>query len=274
MAAAAGAGAEGDKPPFLAELDEAAPERFYMPTGGQSFPSLSDASVEVAGGRRLPVHSHYLAGASPVLCEACAVQAEGSVCAGARDVATPFSDFSLLDVCAFLCFAYHPHEATPANLAACGSSLPALLQLTHQLQVDGLLQAAVSTISDTDSDLSTEQLQFGGLQGEIQSPTFSVGGTEWRLDMFPTGNGSGTGTHLLLFLMCLSAVMPLTAKYTLTVHGASRSQDIVCSGTATFETVYSSLGRPRCVSLEQLRDPARGHLQGDALRVSAQVEVL
>eukprot|EP00887_Chlorella_sp_A99_P004019 scaffold11.g4019.t1 len=129
-----------------------------MPSRGESLTALCDAAVVVAGGRRLPVHSAYLATASPVLCEALAGQAEGQAEGRPRDLATPFSDFSLKDVCAFLRFAYHPHEATPANLAACGSSLPALLRLAHQLQVDGLLQAVASTIGNAGADLSLEQL--------------------------------------------------------------------------------------------------------------------
>lgn len=239
-----------------------------------------------------------------------------------RDVATPFSDFSLLDVCAFLCFAYHPHEATPANLAACGSSLPALLRPAHQLQVDGLLQAVASTIGNAGADLSLEQLlgcinaadacqldetsnaavdelvhrmlapgalapadalavssqlgreslvavlngvahmarsrqpvlfswsvqHFGSLRREVKSPNFSVGGAEWQLRLLPVGDGNGSRTHVSPLLQCLStAAMPLTAKYTLTVHGADGNQDVSWTATHTFSVDPGELGqKPSC----------------------------
>eukprot|EP00887_Chlorella_sp_A99_P004868 scaffold4.g4868.t1 len=348
---AAGAGAKGgDRPPFLAALDEGAPERFYRPSSDPSFPALADATV-VAGGRHLPVHSQFLAAVSPVLCQAFAGQAEGRTRAGnkrKRDVATPFSGFSLQDVCAFLRFAYSPHEATPANLVGCGDSLPALLRLAHQLQADRLLEcvddtisakarrlllgqlagcinaadacqleemadAAVSSLvsrlqasvalSKADVLAVTSQLgsqplavlvgglatgpkrkgsfswtvqQFSSLEGEVGSPSFFAGGVEWQLVLYPTGEGSGEGMHLSLYLNCLSSgALPLKATYTLTVRDAEAGLDD--SGTMTdhtFTMENNNYGWSTFMTLEQLRSPARGHLQGDALRVSAQVQVL
>eukprot|EP00887_Chlorella_sp_A99_P004870 scaffold4.g4870.t1 len=281
--AAAGAGAKGgDRPPFLAALDEGAPERFYRPSSDPSFPALADATV-VAGGRHLPVHDQFLAAVSPVLCQAFAGQAEGRTGTGnkrKRDVAMPFSGFSLQDVCAFLRFAYSPHEATPANLALDSVSRADALAITSQLDSEqqAVLLSMLATGAKRKGAFSWSVPQFSNLQGRTNSLSFFVGGAEWRLRLDPEGNGQGAGTHLSLFLECLSmAALPLKATFTLTVHGTEADQDVSCTESDhafTADNNGRALGWPKLMTLEQLRDSARGHLQGDALRVSARIQLL
>eukprot|EP00887_Chlorella_sp_A99_P004034 scaffold11.g4034.t1 len=293
MADAGASAASGKRPAFLAGLDDAAPERFYMPRRGTSFSALADAEVVVAGGQSLPVHSHCLATASPVLCEAFAGQAEGRPVAGSkrkRDLATPFSDFSLQDVslvgcikAADACRLEENSKAAVDELVRCmqaGEPLSSAdaLAVTSQLGKEPLaaLLASMSAAIAMRPDFSWRVQQFSGLRGEVRSRTFWVADTKWQLEMCPASHGIGKDTHLSLFLRCLtSAVMPLKAKYTLTVHGAEESRDVTVTDIHTFIAgPDGNWGWPELVSLERLRDPARGHLQGDVLRLSARVKVL
>ena len=38
----------------------------------------------------------------------------------------------------------------------------------------------------------------------LSSPSFTVGGIEWRMKVYPKGYGDGAGSHLSLYLLMMS----------------------------------------------------------------------
>eukprot|EP00887_Chlorella_sp_A99_P000504 scaffold17.g504.t1 len=148
---------------------------------------------------------------------------------------------------------------------------------THGSQPLAALVGALATAATRKGSFWWAVQQFSSLEQEVESPSFFVGGAEWRLVLCPKGSLSpkGTHAHLSLFLKCLrKAALPLKATYTLTVHGATAAHDTTKSSTDTFDPEDALEGFRSFVALERLRDPARGHLRGDALWVSAKVAVL
>lgn len=148
----------------LQHLDEAAaPEDAYLPN--PALAPLADAALVVQGGARLPVHSHVLSVASPVLLQAFAADAEAGGGGGGNRVSgrssmaqpsmrsprgcvphltkssllpnpganvqepvllsTPFCGYPRREVALWLCFAYRPQWLTARNLGTCGALLPA-----------------------------------------------------------------------------------------------------------------------------------------------------
>ena len=94
-------------------------------------------------------------------------------------------------------------------------------------------------------------------------------GAKWRLVMFPKGRGEGAGTHLSLYLACISGgpKLPLKTDIVSTVHGKESLMT-----RKKHEYVKPRMtGFPRLVSLERQQDEAYGHLVNDTLRVSVKI---
>lgn len=125
-----------------AALDPDQPSAFYLPDDEGM---LADVTLAV-GEHRLPVHSHVLALASPVLRGALLGQADGrtagaSQAAAPTELATPFSDHTLEAVCCFLRLIYFPELAGyKRNLATLGcQTFAGVVRLSHTLQTSRLL---------------------------------------------------------------------------------------------------------------------------------------
>ncbi|KAI8463496.1 MAG: TRAF-like protein [Monoraphidium minutum] len=115
---------------------------------------------------------------------------------------------------------------------------------------------------------------FSGLAGggPHYSAPFFAGGIAWRLKLYPEGDGAAAGTHLTLFLQCLSPPerSPVRATFSLAVLGEGGTRGFQHSTFETggvFEVDDPLWGWYDFASLEELRDARRGYLDGDALRV-------
>ncbi|XP_010556565.2 PREDICTED: probable inactive serine/threonine-protein kinase fnkC isoform X2 [Tarenaya hassleriana] len=133
-------------------------------------------------------------------------------------------------------------------------------------------QSQVLSLKDTidDSFFSWTLRSFSALSQHVyQSVHFSAGGRCWALKLYPNGNGAGEGNSLSLYVVCRDAEpnekIYLRAKLQVADRRRSKhAEKLVDDWSNTREVGW---GYQQFVPLAEIRDPSKGFLLNDALKI-------
>ena len=145
---------------------------------------------------------------------------------------------------------------------------------------------SVNTTSSTEGTCTWTIPNFSKLKvgwwGRKFSGTFSIGGHEWKLRLYPKGDTykKDKSASLYLHLAADPDKLPqgweLAADCSFSVicqHDPSKSHTKKDSMNTEFRSKYMNWGYANLISLEDLRDPKRGYLVNDTAIIQAKIKV-
>lgn len=149
------------------------------------------------------------------------------------------------------------------------AAVEAVPHLSRQTLAGLLRQRSLMRDGDNHTQVSWTIDSFSACASQVFSPPFYALGAEWRACIWPTGAKKGIGTHLSVGWSCNG--VDVKAAVTIQLHGKSDSAAVIYRGAAKEYTAGSRTCLYKFLSLDALRDPQHGYLQGDELRLSVRV---
>jgi ubiquitin carboxyl-terminal hydrolase 7 len=113
-------------------------------------------------------------------------------------------------------------------------------------------------------------------QGKVLSEPFEIGGYSWQLLLYPRGNNRPDSLSLYLAVAeddQQAFGLQRTAVFKLMLLNQAEGSDVVKDTQHTFTVRETDWGFTSFVNLTELRDPARGLLVDDKLRIKVSIEV-
>ncbi|KAM3339016.1 hypothetical protein P3S68_031102 [Capsicum galapagoense] len=121
--------------------------------------------------------------------------------------------------------------------------------------------------------------KFSALTADCEdSKTFMAGEHNWKIQLYPKGKGSGTGSHLSLYLALaepssLSQSSQIYADFTLRVLDQINAKHYIGKANYWFSGSQTFCGWPRYISIGYFSMPGAGFLVKDACVIEAEVTV-
>ncbi|KAL4423841.1 hypothetical protein ABPG75_001142 [Micractinium tetrahymenae] len=135
------------------------------------------------------------------------------------------------------------------------------------------LPAAANPLS---GEHTWELTAFSTRSGRVLSEPFEIGGYSWQLLAYPTGNNRNDALALYLAVAeddQAAFGLQRSATFKLALLSSVEGGDIVKETQHTFTTRETDWGFTSYIPLVELRDPARGLLTNDTLRMKVIAEV-
>ncbi|KAJ8528911.1 hypothetical protein K7X08_030651 [Anisodus acutangulus] len=121
--------------------------------------------------------------------------------------------------------------------------------------------------------------KFSALSADCEdSKTFMAGEHKWKIQVYPKGKGSGTGSHLSLYLTLaepssLSQGSQIYADFTLRILDQIKDRHGIGKANYWFSGSQTFCGWPRFISIGYFSLPGAGFLFKDACIIEAEVTV-
>ncbi|KAL1334317.1 hypothetical protein AAHE18_11G168400 [Arachis hypogaea] len=111
------------------------------------------------------------------------------------------------------------------------------------------------------------------------SKTFNAGNYEWKIKLYPKGNGPGFGSHLSLYLALsnpstLSPVSKIYAQITLRILDQKQAKHHFGKANYWFSSSNHERGASRLIPLSYFTSQYQGFLVKDSCLVEAEVQIL
>ncbi|RYR75914.1 hypothetical protein Ahy_A01g000516 [Arachis hypogaea] len=111
------------------------------------------------------------------------------------------------------------------------------------------------------------------------SKTFNAGSYEWKIKLYPKGNGPGFGSHLSLYLALsnpstLSPVSKIYAQITLRILDQKQAKHHFGKANYWFSSSNHERGASRLIPLSYFTSQYQGFLVKDSCLVEAEVQIL
>nr|XP_017241145.1 PREDICTED: uncharacterized protein LOC108213866 isoform X2 [Daucus carota subsp. sativus] len=136
---------------------------------------------------------------------------------------------------------------------------------------------SISKVANISGKYKWVVTQFSGLECH-SSDVFIIGGHEWKLSLYPEGNGKHKGHSLSIFLVSVDSKGSTTehevkAEFEVTLN-EFKQKHIKEKDTKWFGASTPAWGWPNFIELTDLKDEKNGYVVADQCTIEAEVKVL
>ncbi|EYU41014.1 hypothetical protein MIMGU_mgv1a018547mg [Erythranthe guttata] len=115
---------------------------------------------------------------------------------------------------------------------------------------------------------------FSKLLGAWESEKFIAGDQDWKIRLYPKGNGKGAGRYVSIFLHCIEPKNTVKACFTIRVKNQISYEHNKGTGTNWFSASTSTCGWLTFIELETINNPIKGFIVNDSCLLDIEISVL